>query len=152
MKVVTESISVKAPVERVFEAYVNHIDEWWPRYGKERRYSFAPKDVDPKHIRFEPEEGGRFYETFANGEEYVIGSITEYAPPHKFSYTWKSPDWPAATLIEVTFVQTGEQTVLSLRHSGFEALDMPEMAIGYQDGTTEIFGFLKAWLDEYLAS
>lgn len=150
MKIVTESITVRAPIEKVFDAYVNHIDDWWPRYGEIRRYSFAPRDVDPGHIRFEPRLGGRFYETFANGDEFDIGAVTEYDPPRKLAYTWKSPDWKAATLIEVTFTQSGDATTLSLRHSGFEALDMPALADGYQDGTREIFGFLEAWLREHL--
>ena len=74
MTTVTETISVKAPIEKVFTAYVERIDEWWPRRGAQFRYSFAPRDVAPEHIRFEPKAGGRFYETFANGEEYVIGT------------------------------------------------------------------------------
>jgi len=151
-KVVTESITIKAPVEKVFDAYINNIDDWWPRYGKQRRYSFAPRPVEPQHIRFEPRLGGRFYETFDNGEDFVIGSITEFEPPHKLTYTWQSPDWNAPTIIEVTFAQTTEYTLISLRHSGFEALELPEIAEGYQDGTREIFGYLKAWLEEHLAS
>lgn len=150
MKVVNETITVKAPIEKVFQAYVERIDEWWPRQGQNFRYTFAPRDGEPKHIRFEAKLGGRFYETFANGDEYVIGSITAYEPPHKLAYSWKSPNWNADTLIEVSFAQTSEGTTLSLRHSGFEALDEPELAEGYQEGTTEIFGILKTWLEEHI--
>lgn len=151
MKVVTESITVRAPIGKVFDAYVNRIDEWWPRQGQQFRYSFAPSDVEPRHIRFEAQLGGRFYETFANGDEYVIGRITEYEPPHKIAYTWKDPGWSAETQIEISFTQSGEETTLSLRHSGFEKLEQPELAEGYQYGSTEIFGVLKVWLEEHLA-
>ena len=150
MKTVTESITVKAPIDKVFDAYVNRIDEWWPRRTDNFRFTFAPSDVEPLHIRFEPQAGGRFYETFANGEEYVIGTIQEYAPPSKIAYTWKDPDWNAETLVEISFQQSGDETTLSLRHSGFEALEQPEIAGGYSQGAKEIYGILKAWLEEQL--
>lgn len=150
MTIVTETISVKAPIEKVFAAYVERINEWWPRRGAQFRYTFSPEDVGPDRIRFEARVGGRFYETFANGEEYVIGTIQEYSPPHKIAYTWKDPDWNAETLVEVTFAQSEDQTILNLRHTGFEALEQPGMAAGYQEGAREIYGILKTWLEANL--
>ena len=148
MTIVTETITIKAPVEKVFAAYVERVDEWWPRRGAQYRYSFAPKDVEPDQIRFEARAGGRLYETFANGEEYLIGTIQDYSPPQKIAYTWKDPDWNAETLIEVSFAQSGEETILNLRHTGFEKLEQSGLAAGYQEGSTEIFGILKTWLEQ----
>jgi uncharacterized protein YndB with AHSA1/START domain len=147
MKIVTQEISIRAPVEKVFDAYVNHIDEWWPWQGAQYRFTFAPKGIDPKHIRFEAKPGGRFYETFANGDEYVIGHVKEWQPPSKLVYTWKDPSWNADTLIEVSFKQTGAETMLSLRHSGFDALAQPGMAEGYQQGSVEVYGAFKSWVE-----
>ena len=150
MSIVTESVTVKAPIEKVFAAYVERIDEWWPRRTDNFRFTFAPSDVDPLHIRFEPQAGGRLYETFANGDEFVIGRITDYQPPQRLAYTWQDPDWPAETLVEIEFAQSGDQTTLSLRHSGFEKLDAPGMAAGYQQGSKEIYAIFKTWLEDHL--
>ena len=150
MTAVTQSIAVKAPIEKVFDAYVMRIDEWWPRQGSQFRYSFAPEGTDPDRICFDPKEGGRFFETFTNGEEFTIGTIQEYSPPHKITFTWKDPDWDSATLIEVTFKQSGEETIINLRHSGFEMLNQPGLASGYQEGIREIYGILSIWLNEHI--
>ncbi|HEY4717401.1 MAG TPA: SRPBCC domain-containing protein [Anaerolineales bacterium] len=149
MKVVTHSTSIAAPVEKVFNAYVNHIDEWWLRKGAKYRYSFAPKEVEPKHIQFEAKLGGRLYETFADGNQYVIGKITEWAPSSKLAYTWRDPSWKTETLIEIRFEQVGEQTMLHLRHSGFEAAGLPgEEVGGYQEGSLELYNAFKAWMEQ----
>ena len=50
-------------------------DIWWPRQGV-FPYSFAPKSTFPRHIRFEAQLNGRYYETFADDSEYEIGRIT----------------------------------------------------------------------------
>ena len=152
MTVVTETISVKAAVADVFEAYVERIDAWWPRQGKRFRYSFAPKGVDPHHIRFEPRVGGRLYETFSDGSEYVIGAIREYAPPDRIAYTWKAPDWNAETLVDVTFEKAGETTIVRVRHTGFEKLGQPGLAAGYQEGSREIYAALQTWLEAAVPS
>jgi len=149
MNLVTQSITINAPVQRVFDAYVNHINEWWPWRGAKYRFSFAPKEVEPKDIRFEARMGGRFYEKFSNGEEYVIGHITEWAPPAKLAYTWKDPSWKAETLIEIRLEQKGEHTLLHLRHSGFEAAGLPtEAAAGYHEGSLEIYTAFKVWVEK----
>lgn len=149
MKVVSESITVKAPVAKVFEAFVRQIDAWWPRTGQARRYSFAPRDVEPGQILFEPRVGGRFYEVFANGEEFDIGRVTVYEPPAHFAFTWRDPDWNADTLVEVGFNEADGSTTVSLRHSGFENLE-PGLAEGYSAGWQEIMQHLDIWMEEHV--
>ncbi len=80
------SIRIRAEPPAVFRAYVKQIDRWWPRQGT-YRYSFAPPETEPGHIRFESHQGGRFYEEFADGSEYVIGRIQVWEPPERLIYT-----------------------------------------------------------------
>ena len=131
----------------MFDAYVGHIDSWWVRRGT-YRYSFAPESTEPRHIRFEPRLGGRFYEEFADGSEYTIGEITEYDPPELLQYTWKSPDWPVATTITVRFSESSGRTTVSVVHDGFGVDGVPELADGYGVGYQEILGGLKAWVQD----
>ena len=64
---------------------------WWPRQGV-FPYSFAPKSTRPLHIRFEATPGGRYYETFADGSEYVIGTISVWSPPGGAGLQLARPD------------------------------------------------------------
>jgi uncharacterized protein YndB with AHSA1/START domain len=145
MDSITESIYIRANKAKVFDAFVNHINEWWPFKGK-FSYSFAPEGVLPKQIQFEARNGGRFYEVFANGETYEIGTITHWLPPDQFSFTWKGEEYKAPTLVDVLFTQADGQTKVTLTHSGWEAAGLPDYAESYGVGWEEILGFLDTWL------
>lgn len=145
MDSVTESIYIRANKARVFDAFVNHINEWWLRKGK-FSYSFAPEKTQPKHVHFEPRLGGRYYEIFENGEEYQIGQITIWEPPNRLAYTWKGEEYKAPTTVEVIFSEANGQTLVTLTHSGFEAAGVPDYAESYGIGWDEILGKFDSWL------
>jgi uncharacterized protein YndB with AHSA1/START domain len=144
---VTESIQIRADKDKVFDAFVNHINEWWPFKGK-FSYSFAPETTQPKLIAFEAHLGGRFYETFANGEQFQIGEIRAWQPPDQFSFTWKGDGYKAPTLVEVLFAESGGHTKITLTHSGWEAAGLPEYAESYGIGWQEILGKLETWFSK----
>lgn len=151
MNAYTYSLHIHAVPEKVFRAYVERINDWWPWKGKDFTYSFAPKSTAGKEIHFEPRLGGRYYERFADGTQYDIGKITVYEPPHKLAFTWRGPDWPGESLIEIEFAADGEHTTLTLTHSGFDIFkDQPEVAASYQQGSQEIMGIFTQWLAENL--
>jgi uncharacterized protein YndB with AHSA1/START domain len=145
MATANEKIDIVADQVTVFNIYVNRIDEWWPRKGEKYKYSFAPEQTEPAHIRMEPEEGGRFYEEFADGSEYTIGTVEVYDPPNEIVYTWKAPEWPYDTRVRVRFVHAGDTTTVMVEHSGF-----PErkVADGYAEGLREILRVLAAFIEE----
>jgi uncharacterized protein YndB with AHSA1/START domain len=146
MTAIERAISIAAPPEKVFTAYVEQINGWWPRQGL-FRYTFAPASTAPAEIHFEPAPGGRLYERFADGQEYTIGHILEWQPPQRLVYSWRAPDWPHATTVEVTFSQRANQTVVTVRHSGFDQLDQPGASAGYGLGLqTDILPALQHWL------
>lgn len=147
---IVESVEIDAPSDQVFDAYVNHIDRWWVRRGT-YRYSFAPEETEPQHIRFEAEPGGRFYEEFADGSEYTIGHIVDWNPPSLLQYTWKAPQWPVETTITVRFEETDGRTTVEVTHEGFGADGVPDLGDGYAVGLREILGGLKAWVQDRVA-
>ena len=144
---IVETVEINATADRVFDAYVHHIDSWWIRRGT-YRYSFAPETTEPRHIRFDPRLDGRFYEEFADGSQYTIGRIVGWEPPEMFSYTWKAPEWPLETTITVRFTEGEGQTQVEVTHSGFEAVGMGHLGEGYAVGLREILGGLKAWVQD----
>lgn len=131
---IAESIEIAAPPERVFRAYVEDVDTWWPRRGT-YRYSFAPPDTAPASIHFEPGTGGRFLEVFADGSEYEIGRIMRWEPPHRLTYSWKAPDWTRESTVDVRFIAlSGGGTRVEVTHTDLDA----RLEDGYAIGLTEI--------------
>lgn len=119
--------------ERAFDTFVQQMDVWWPRRGV-FPYSFAPEGTRPLRIRFEPRLGGRYYETFLDGSEYVIGRISHYQPPERLGYTWRDPSWRGETRIALTFSAAGDGARVIYEQDGFEKAGVPELAAYYQIG------------------
>jgi uncharacterized protein YndB with AHSA1/START domain len=144
MATINEKIDIVADQVTVFNIYLDRIDEWWPRQ-KTYRYSFAPPETAPDRILFEPRAGGRFYERFADGTEYTIGTIIVFDPPNELTYTWKAPDWAAPSTVRVRFVASGDVTTVMVEHS-----DLPddETASGYAVGQAEILSVFAAFVEE----
>lgn len=146
MDTVETSIEIERPAEVVFKLWTEEMNLWWPRFGEKFRYTFAPADVAPDQIHLEPEVGGRLYEVFADGEELVIGTVVAVDPPHSITYTWRAPEWPADTTVNVTFREVlGSTTVVKVEHSGFDAIGLEGVADGYGEGMREIVRFFAEY-------
>jgi uncharacterized protein YndB with AHSA1/START domain len=115
--VVRESVRVELAPPEAFRLFTDGIDQWWPlgegyTYGGDRA----------ARIFLEATEGGRFYERFVDGDEFQVGTVRVCSPPHRILFTWRSPEWPAETEVDVRFVADGGGTTVHLAHSGFERL------------------------------
>lgn len=126
-------VSVPLPPARAFDTFARQMDRWWPRQGV-FPYSFAAEGARPLRIRFEPKLGGRYYETFLDGSEYVIGRITTWEPPARLGYTWQDPTWAGETRILLSFSVEGDGARVIYEHDGFESAGVPELAAYYQIG------------------
>jgi len=112
---IRKSIHVKRPLERTFRLFTDDIGKWWPL---KEGFSFAPERA--AEIFLEGREGGRFFERFADGEEFEIGTVTAYAPPTRIVFTWKGREWDVATEVEVRFSAEADGTRVDLEHRGWE--------------------------------
>ena len=121
-----------------FDAYVQGMNTWWPRQGV-FPYSFAPKTTFPRHIRFEAQLGGRYYETFADGEEWVIGQITRYDAPHSLEYTWRDPNWQGETQIRLEFAAADHGASVNYAQDGFAEAGVQWLIPYYQIGCEQTF-------------
>ncbi|MDE2638811.1 MAG: SRPBCC domain-containing protein [Chloroflexota bacterium] len=125
--------TVPLPPEDAFDTFVQQMDVWWPRRGV-FPYSFAPAETRPLHIRFEPQLGGRYYETFLDETEYEIGRITLYQPPEQLAYTWQDPAWQSETRIALAFSAEENGARVVYEQDGFAQAGAPDLAAYYQIG------------------
>ena len=129
---------VPLPQERAFNTFVEAMDTWWPRQGV-FPYSFAPKNTLARQIGFDARLNGRYFETFADGNEYTIGRISEWNPPRSLCYSWRDPSWPGETLIRLDFSEDEAGTAVSYAQDGFAAAGVPQLIPYYQIGCRQTF-------------
>lgn len=116
------SVQVKAPPAVAFDRFVREIDQWWRR-GEKYRHA----GPHAGRIVLEPGLGGRFYETWREGEqerEFELGRLTAWAPPRHFAFTWRNATFAPLeqTSVEVDFVAMGSGTLVTVRHFGWQRL------------------------------
>jgi uncharacterized protein YndB with AHSA1/START domain len=106
---VTETVVVPAPLERVWEAFVDagRREAWW------------------SYLRLDGRPGGRVEErwTDTTGREVVTsGRVLEAVAPTRLRMSWADEGWPAATEVEVELAPCPSGTRVTVRHSGWERL------------------------------
>jgi uncharacterized protein YndB with AHSA1/START domain len=120
---VRKTISVRAGVERAFQAFTGGIDDWWPRthhIGK------APM----KRGIIEPRAGGRCYTEHDDGSETDWGRVLTWDPPQRFVMAWLinanwqcEPDPAKTSEVEVRFTPQADGTTrVDLEHRNFERM------------------------------
>ena len=119
------ALRVAAPPERAFEVFVRDIGAWW-RPNALFQFTSRPPGV----LAFEPRQGGRFTETFADGDSFEIGHITVWEPGVRLGFTWRqasfAPD--VMTEVRVRFEPVGGQTRVTVEHSGWDAVPQDHVA------------------------
>jgi uncharacterized protein YndB with AHSA1/START domain len=138
----TAQVTVDASPDDAFRIFTEEIGLWWRRG--------TPYWNDPERglsIRIETGIGGRFLEVYDLEAEtgFEVGRVTSWEPGRRLAFTWINLGWPEGvnTDVEVTFEAAGEQTVVTLRHSGFERLgpDAEQRMTGYDSGWKEVLGW-----------
>lgn len=130
---VTLETTVPLPPAQAFDVFVQQMDVWWPRRGV-FPYSFAPETTRPLRIRFEARMGGRYYETFADDSEYLIGTISVWNRPLELAYSWRDPTWQGSTNIRLRFDPASEGTRVTYAQDGFASAGVPWLIPYYQIG------------------
>ncbi len=113
------ALRIRASPLRAFEAFTAEIAAWW---RPSAMFHFTPRS--PGVPSFEPFQGGRFLETLPGGKVFEAGRVLVWAPGERLVFTWRcawfEPD--ATTTVEVTFHAVGDETRVSVEHSGWETI------------------------------
>ena len=109
----TQSITVDAPVDRVFKAFTvaEEMMRWWP-----------------SKVESDPRTGGEFKYTFENNPEDApthtrAGQYLEVAPNERISYPWIIPGMEPDTHVMVAFSAADSGTMVTVIHSGWPAVE-----------------------------
>jgi uncharacterized protein YndB with AHSA1/START domain len=138
----TAQVAVDASPDDAFRIFTEEIGLWWRRG--------TPYWNDPVRglsIRIEPGIGGRFLEVYDLETEtgFEVGRVTTWEPGRRLAFTWINLGWPegVTTDVELTFEPHGDETLVTLRHSGFERLgpDAERLMTGYDMGWKEVVGW-----------
>jgi uncharacterized protein YndB with AHSA1/START domain len=130
---VTVSRTIPASAERIFDVWMNPKSPGGPWFGAER-------------VIWNPAVDGLFY--LAVKQEGKVwphyGRFIAIEPPQKVEYTWVSEATKGLeSIVSFTLEPRGEQTEITLRHSG---LPNDEMGRQHKDGWTWILSKLAETL------
>jgi uncharacterized protein YciI len=117
---IRREVLVDASPGTAFEVFTGRIGAWWPVadlsvHGAGSAVSF---------------DGGRILERSPAGQEAVWGTVTRWDPPHAVAFTWHPGRAPErASHVTVSFAAAaGDQTLVTLEHSGWESFADPAAA------------------------
>jgi uncharacterized protein YndB with AHSA1/START domain/uncharacterized protein YciI len=129
---VRREVLVDAGPAAAFEIFTARLGRWWPLAAGFGVYLDGT-------VAF---AGGQIIERSADGRHAVWGTVTRWDPPAAVAFTWHpGRDAERASHVEVTFIAAGEQTLVSLTHSGWEIFDDPAAArSGYDQGWLKVLG------------
>lgn len=117
------SLRVRASPERAFEAFTREIGAWW---RPNILFQFTPRS--PGILSFDNE--ARLIETLPNGKVFEIGRVTAWQPPRRLVFGWRQatfgPD--QHTEVEVGFEPLGEETRVTVTHSGWDTVPAEHVA------------------------
>jgi uncharacterized protein YndB with AHSA1/START domain len=123
------ALRVRATPARTFDVFTREIGLWW---RPNDLFRFTPRD--PGVLAFEPPgpdgRGGRLIETLAGGKVFEIGAVRVWAPGERLVFGWRqatfTPD--QVTEVEVRFEAVGEETRITLEHSGWDSVPAKHVA------------------------
>jgi uncharacterized protein YciI/uncharacterized protein YndB with AHSA1/START domain len=135
---VRRQVVVPSGPELAFAVFTEEIGAWWP-LGE---HSIHGADAG---VAF---RDGKILEEGPAGEVALWGTVLDAAPPDRISFTWH-PGMPAeqASEVSISFVAVGDQTLVTLEHSGWEAFadDPAKHRANYNHGWPIVLGrFEKA--------
>lgn len=111
------SLRVKATPERAFEVFTREIGAWW---RPNVLFQFTPRS--PGVLSFDGDQ--RLVETLPGGKVFEIGRVIAWDPPKRLVFGWRqaafAPD--QQTEVEVTFELLGEETRVTVVHTGWDTV------------------------------
>ena len=117
------SVRVRATPQRAFEVFTRDIALWWQANPE---FAFTPRS--PGVMAFEGEE--RLVERLPSGKVFEVGKVTAWEPGVKLAFGWRQATFAPgqATDVEVTFEAVGEETRVTVVHTGWDSVPREHVA------------------------
>ncbi|MDO9335431.1 MAG: SRPBCC domain-containing protein [Caulobacter sp.] len=117
------SVRVRATPLRAFEVFTGDIALWW-RPNPE--FAFTPRS--PGEMAFEDET--RLVERLPGGKVFEIGTVTAWEPGARLAFGWRQATFAPeqTTDVEVSFEAVGEETRVTVVHTGWDRLPREHVA------------------------
>ena len=140
---------VRIPPDEAFEVFTTEIDLWW-RHGPRFRPAI---DGRLGEMRFEPKEGGRLLEVYADGESFELGRVRDWEPGVRLAFGMGGRDFAPGefTEVEVRFEEAHEGTRVTIEHWGFEELG-PDHGVRHGQGDEALIGSTGLWWGDTLVA
>lgn len=117
------SLRVRASPARAFEAFTAEIGQWW---APNALFAFTPREAGV--LSFDGRD--RLIETRAGGKVFEIGRVGVWEPGVRLVVGWRqatfTPDM--TTQVEVTFEPVGEETRVTVTHTGWDSVPQAHVA------------------------
>jgi uncharacterized protein YndB with AHSA1/START domain len=134
------SLRVRATPERAFEVFTKDIGLWWK---PSELFQFTPGATGV--LSFEPEAGGRFVQTAADGRVFEIGRVSAWEPGVRLAFTWRQATFAPGQTTDVEvrfeplgfeqtgfdqtgFKPSGAETRVTVEHRGWDAIPPEHVA------------------------
>lgn len=122
------ALRVPGSPDRAFRVFTEETDLWWQ---DKPLFRFTPRS--PGRVMFEPPiDGapGRFVEVLPSGKRFVIGAVTVWDPGRRLVFGWRQATFTSdqATEVEVTFAAVGDETRVTVEHSGWDSVPAAHVA------------------------
>jgi uncharacterized protein YndB with AHSA1/START domain len=116
------AMRVRASPERAFEVFTREIGAWW-RHNP--MFRFTPRE--PGVLSFDED---RLIETRTDGKVFEIGKVRVWEPGRRLVFGWRQAAFAAdqATEVEVVFQPVGEETRVSVTHTGWDTVPAQHVA------------------------
>ena len=138
---ITKSVQVTRTQEDTFRLFVDEMGKWWPLHTGKYTYDAARA----QDVILEAQVGGRFFERYKDGEEFVIGHVLTCDRPNHIVFTWGAPG-EATTEVDVRFTVAGNGTRVDLEHRGVER--MGAQAHGFDEGWDDVLSYFARAANE----
>ena len=113
---IVKTVSVDASPDTAFRLFTDEISSWWPLD------THSVGGDKATGIRVDGRVGGLIEELGIEGPQRIWGTITDWEPPSRFSFTFHpgvSPDQAGSVTVRFSPSDTG--STVELTHAGWES-------------------------------
>lgn len=122
------ALRVKADPMRAFTAFTAEIGQWW---RPNPMFQFTPRSPGVLSFEFDAKGRGlRLVEVLPNGKVFEVGLVRVWQPGQMLAFGWRQATFEPdqMTEVEVTFEAVGEETRVSVTHTGWDSVPSEHVA------------------------